>query len=214
LTSTGREQILSLIEEFQVHVPSVTCDYYMENPHWKANPVEVSKSLRSVLHGMSLIGSRVLVIPLVDNSSIRETHDFDWQYFLGFEETLIETQTQIAFEVDLPPNDAAAFMSNFNPELFGINYDIGNSASLGYDPREEIDLFGDRIFNVHVKDRLLGAQTVPLGQGNANFRQVFDALKSVDYRRNYILQTARSSDGKHFDVLLEYKIFLESILSK
>ena len=45
--------------------------------------------------------------------------------------------------------------------------DIGNSASLGLNPLDEFEAFGDRILNVHVKDRVLGGTTVPLGLGNA-----------------------------------------------
>ena len=56
------------------------------------------------------------------------------------------------------------------------NYDIGNSASLGYDPIVELNAYGHKILNVHVKDRKLKGTTVPLGSGDANIKLVFSKL--------------------------------------
>ena len=66
------------------------------------------------------------------------------------------------------------FILNYPSEYYGINYDIGNSACLGYDPEEEINNYGDRIYNVHIKDRLLHGSTVPLGSGNADIKSIED----------------------------------------
>ena len=46
-----------------------------------------------------------------------------------------------------------------------VNYDSGNSASLGYRPRDEFAAYGSRVGSVHLKDRRLGAGTAPLGRG-------------------------------------------------
>ena len=43
---------------------------------------------------------------------------------------------RVAFETDLNPSDTIEFLSDFDPDLFGINYDIGNSASNGYHIRK------------------------------------------------------------------------------
>ena len=60
---------------------------------------------------------------------------------------------EIVFESDYPPERRSArFIGRF-PETVGINYDIGNSAALGFDAGQEIDAYGGRIRNVHVKDR-------------------------------------------------------------
>ena len=94
--------------------------------------------------------------------------------------------------------------------MFGINYDIGNSASLGFNPSEEFKFFGDRVLNVHVKDRVRNGTTVPLGHGSADFSTVYSLLKSHGYDGNYILQTARANDDQHLEVLLEYKKFVRN----
>jgi len=90
-------------------------------------------------------------------------------------------------------------------DCFGINYDIGNSASMGYDPTEEFLAYGSRVFNVHVKDRSLGGATVPLGLGVAQFDLVFERLSRSKYEGNFILQTARAENGDHVGALSHYR---------
>ena len=83
--------------------------------------------------------------------------------------------------------------------------DIGNSASLGFNPIEEIEAYGSRIINIHIKDRGLGGRTVPLGEGAADFKTIFSLMKDIKYRGNLIMQTARSTEGKHAEVLIKYR---------
>jgi hexulose-6-phosphate isomerase len=119
----------------------------------------------------------------------------------------------IVFECDYKPRELARFIAQLGPE-YGINYDIGNSASLGYDPVEEIHAYGSRILNVHVKDRIRGGTTVPLGTGNANFPAAFSALRRARYDGNYILQTARATQGDHAAVLRRYRDMTERWLGE
>ena len=100
-------------------------------------------------------------------------------------------------------------MSRLDHNSFGINYDTGNSAALGFNPIEEFDAIGDRILNVHIKDRPIGGTTVPLGEGDVDFPSVFSLLKSKGYQYNYILQTARADDEKHMEVLSKYINYIQ-----
>jgi hexulose-6-phosphate isomerase len=206
VSSSGRNEINSIINEWKLTVPSVTCDYYMENPPWLASEEEVQANLKSIINGMHQINSETLVIPLVDNSSIKNSAYASYviDFFKELEQHLVDLNIRIAFETDLPPYEFRSFIENFNPSVFGVNYDIGNSASLGFNPLEEFDSFGPRIINVHVKDRVLNGATVPLGQGNADFELVFDLLAGAGYKGNYILQTARATDGNHAASLVKY----------
>ena len=54
------------------------------------------------------------------------------------------------FETDFKPKKYLKFIKNFNRKFFGINYDTGNSASYGFNPNEEISLYGKYIDNVHI----------------------------------------------------------------
>ena len=207
ITAVGQSEIRQLLRLHGLHIPSVTCDYYMENPLSKNNTGLIRQNLIAVMDGMRKIGSKILIIPLVDNSSLRDSVQTKevTEFFIALEPELVEKGIQIGFESDFEPQALLEFISNFNPKYFGVNYDIGNSASFGFNPLEEIAAYGTRIINIHVKDRSLGSGSVPLGEGAADFRTIFKLLRDCNYRGNLIMQTARSSQGKHAEVLIKYR---------
>ncbi len=213
MTVTGRAQIAALSEEHGVGIPSLTGDFCMQAPFWKANGREQQELVgifEKVLLGCAAAGIGLLVVPLVDHGALdsaaaREVLE---QRLFAFQPLLRQYGLRIAFESDLPPVELAAFIDGFPAELFGINYDIGNSASLGWDPVEEIARLSPRIINVHVKDRVLGGTTVPLGTGAADFQKVFGLLCSARYGGNFILQTARAADGAHVETIDRYRQFV------
>jgi hexulose-6-phosphate isomerase len=207
ITSFGRQEIITLKSLSNMDIPSVTCDFFMENPPWKSNPEQVLIGIETILLGMVEIDSKILVIPLVDNSSLgssvkpSQVKDF----FKPTINLLSKNNIKIAFETDLAPDALSEFIEEFDDMNFGINYDIGNSASLGFDPTEEFAAIGNRVINVHVKDRTLGGMTVPLGRGNADFPRVFRCLNDSGYVGNLIMQTARAGDSNHVEVLEVYR---------
>ena len=149
----------------------------------------------------------MIVVPLVDNGRLESTEqEVVLVDFLESQQPILARQgLRVVFESDLGPAELARFIARLDPLRFGINYDIGNSAALAFNPAEEIVAYGPRIINVHVKDRVLGGTTVPLGSGNADFETVFGALSKVEYTGNCILQTARAANGDHAGVLCRYR---------
>jgi L-ribulose-5-phosphate 3-epimerase len=207
LTLSGRQEIIQLKSLFNVEIPSVTCDYFMENPPWKSDSKQILIGIELILSGMVEINSRILVIPLVDNSSLDFSVKISQvvEFFNPITNLLHESGIKIAFETDLNPGSFSEFINEFDTNLYGINYDVGNSASSGFDPTKEFEAYGSRILNVHIKDRILGGSTVPLGLGNADFPLVFRCLNECGYVGNLIMQTARADDGNHVVVLNQYR---------
>ena len=89
----------------------------------------------------------------------------------------------------------SALLDRFNSNSVTVNYDIGNSASLGYDPVEELNAYGSRISDIHIKDRLFGKGSVILGQGDADFTSFFNKLKDYNYKGPFIMQAYRDEEG-------------------
>lgn len=209
ITLTGQHAIRSLLESHEMTIPSVTCDYFMENPFWKAGRAESKNELIKIIEGMGSIHAQHLVIPLVDNSSLPEDLEGEAKdFFSELVEILNYNNVLIAFESDFSPKKLEEFISDFDSQFFGINYDMGNSASLGFIPEEEFAAYGDRIINVHVKDRIRFGNTVPLGTGDTDFKSVFLGLKELSYGGNYILQAARDQNGNHAEAVEMYANFV------
>jgi L-ribulose-5-phosphate 3-epimerase len=214
MTQVGQGEIRKLSSDYGVSIPSLTGDCFMQSPFWKLSGVEKEdrqNDLICILDGCSSVGITQIVIPLVDDGRIDNNEQSKALLdFLHEKETIISDRgIQIVFESDLAPHELKVFIGQFNVKTFGINYDIGNSAALGFDVEKEFYAYGDRILNVHVKDRILGGTTVPLGDGDADFTKVFSQLATIGYHGNYILQTARANDGDHAGVLNHYKSMVE-----
>lgn len=214
MTAVGRQEIRQLSRLHGVTIPSLTADCFMQAPFWKARGeerVQREDDLLAVVESCSQARVALVVVPLVDNGRIedREQENDLVDSFNRHLGTLVDLSVRVAIESDFPPKELQRLIERFDPAIVGINYDIGNSAALGYRVDEEMEAYGDRVFNVHVKDRPFGGTTVELGQGSADFDLVFQSLAGASYRGNYILQTARSASGNHGAVLSRYRQMVE-----
>ena len=210
MTPEGRAEILALSSRHDLAVSSITGDCFMQAPFWKASGAAregLIEETADVIRAASAVGAGILVVPLVDNGGLTSSAE---------EEVLIEglrslapllrqTGVRIAFESDYPPLPLATLIERFPPDVAGINFDIGNSAGLGWPPAEEIPVIAPRTINVHVKDRVLGGTTVPLGQGAADLPVVFRLLAEAGYDDFLILQTARAEDDDHLGAAKRYR---------
>ena len=85
-------------------------------------------------------------------------------------------RVELHLETDLDPGKFKSLLDEIKHPLIKVNYDSGNSGSLGYSPVEEFAAYGDRIGSFHIKDRVLGGGTVPLGTGERRFRKLEKGL--------------------------------------
>lgn len=210
LTETGQAEIRALCKRHELSIPSLTGDCFMQAPVWKAQGarrIALGHDFVEIARGCAAVGITMMVVPLVDNGRLEgaDQEDVLVRFLESQADFLAANRLKVVFESDYVPQELARFIARLNPVLFGINYDIGNSAALGFDPQEEFAAYGQRVINVHVKDRVLGGTTVPLGTGSADFDAVFAALSQVNYRGNFILQTARAADGDHAGALCTYR---------
>jgi L-ribulose-5-phosphate 3-epimerase len=199
LRSEGRAQIRQVVERSSVLVQSVCADYFMAHPfHGVDRAVRrVSREvLRALVPASAEVGARVIVLPCVDASSLRTAADR-----AVLLDTLVDclpvldaNGVTLALETDLDAADFATLLKDIPSRRVGVNYDMGNSASLGFDPVIEFDAYGDRVVSVHVKDRKRHGHTVPLGSGDTDFVTCFSRLKKLHFAGPLTIQAARGAD--------------------
>jgi L-ribulose-5-phosphate 3-epimerase len=199
-TDSGVEKLQELSRQHKVNILSVCADYFMDKPLVRASQVELDERLDTLFWLLGrghLIGINRMVIPFVDASRIDTQVEFDGVVVL-LKRVLQEASKvgiEIHLETSLNPARFAELLAQLPHPLLKANYDSGNSSSLGYAPREEFAAYGERVGSVHIKDRLLGASTVPLGTGDADFPALAESLRRVGYKGDFILQVARGTGG-------------------
>ncbi len=198
-SDSGREEIHELADRTGVQVSFVCADYFMEIPFARASKPVLESNVRR-LEGLidlaSGLGIRGIEIPCVDSSALVTPADEDQLAFaLGPAlRSAARKGLEIGLETSLPPGRFRALLERIGHQALKANYDTGNSASLGYDVEEEIGAYGRWINNVHIKDRIRGGSTVPLGEGDADIPTVLRLLARAGYAGGFILQGARGLD--------------------
>jgi L-ribulose-5-phosphate 3-epimerase len=219
-SDTGIEKMNLLTKTHGVKIVSLCADYFMELPLVRATTPEFDERLSFLewlLYRCQLVGITRLVLPFVDASHIDT--DFEMETVCTAlnraMQTVEKTGVEIHLETSLPPGHFSTLLSKIPHPMLKVNYDSGNSSSLGYIPNDEFAEYGPRIGSVHIKDRILGGGTVPLGMGNADFKALAQCLEEINYTGDFILQAARGSSGEEVTLARYNREFvLNQIFSK
>ena len=218
LNSDELKKLESVIFETGVIVKTICADYFMEAPLHSKDEIVAKKSmlvLEKLLQSAEKLNVSDIVVPCVDQSSLLD--DGAVIRFVSQINKIIpdieKRGINLSLETDLNPKKFVELLDKFDSKRITVNYDIGNSASLGFDPIEELNAYGDKITDIHIKDRMLGEGPVMLGKGNADFQLFFKKLKEFNYKGPFIMQAYRDDEGlemfkvqknwikKHLDLL-------------
>jgi len=168
MTPEGCKEIQTVSDRTGLKVLSVCADYFMEAPlhdedyQVAEHSVEVLKQL---LESSMKLGIRNIVIPCVDKSSIQNDHEKS-RFMEVLSTTIPDAErcgVNLSLETDLDAHQFGELLTNLDSPQVIVNYDIGNSASFGYNPIEKLSAYGERISDIHIKDRTLNGGSVKLG---------------------------------------------------
>ncbi len=208
LKEGGVEEILKVCDSTHVSVDTICADYFMIAPLHSTKEAVATKSkeiLISLLKKSSRLGVTDIVIPCVDQSSLDNEEAVN-RFAHQICDVLPDAEQQginLSLETDLAPQSFVDLLSKLDSNRITVNYDIGNSAALGYNPVEELNVYGNRISDIHIKDRVLGGGSVVLGNGNAGFKCFFENLGRINYKGPFIMQAFRDDEG--------FKVFKEQL---
>lgn len=198
-----------------IKVNSITADFFMQDPFFIVKDINKKTKLLNDFDIVikSMINNKIqnIVLPLVDNASLIK-NDIEDQLVIDdlsiIFEKYKEDNINFIFESDFDAKRLLRFIENFKSNKVGINYDTGNSASLGFDCELEIMTYGNFIKNCHLKDRVKGGSTVRFGDGNTNFIKVLKNLKKIKYNNDFIIQGARSDSNQDIETINYYRDYI------
>jgi L-ribulose-5-phosphate 3-epimerase len=200
LVPGGVERIWAASRASGIAVRSICADYFMEAPLHSRNTDDARESrtvLKRVIGTARDLGVTDIVIPCVDQSSLQDRAARNC-LVEALRPALSDAEAagvNLALETDLSPEDFLFILDRLPSPRLTVNYDIGNSAALGYDPKQEFAAYGSRISDIHVKDRNRGGGPVPLGDGDADIPGVFRLMDDIGFMGPVILQAFRDDEG-------------------
>ncbi len=208
------ENIKHLIQKTGVKVKSICADFFMAAPIQNGSNEEINKYgliLEKLINNLKFLEGRIIVIPFVDNSAIKNLSErkFVANFLNEFKTICSKNSITLALETDFSPKNFLEFFELLDDTHISINYDSGNSASLGYSFQEEMKCYGDKISNIHIKDRTFKGGPVNLGSGNADLKSLKDFIRSSNFNDLIIFQAYRDDEGvKVFKEQYEYFVNL------
>ena len=214
----GIKELHQIIKTSGIDIRSICADYYMEEFLIDVNG-NIQK--KAVDHLLWLIGQAAklpiiyIVLPFVDASSL--STKIQQQSLVSLMQAMgpkaAEIGLELHLETDLEPTLFRGILETINHPSVQINFDMGNSASLDYDPIKELTALAPFLGSVHVKDRTLGGSTVALGHGNADLPTCFDLILKAGFSRHFVLQVARGKDGHEVELAIHNRKFVVQQLS-
>jgi len=199
-TDDGLAEMRRLSTTSGVGVWSICADYYMTRRLIAPDGQPVAEAvghLRWLISRARAMKISYIVLPFVDLSALRSPAEK--AALASLLHTLAPdaaaADVELHLETDFPPHELAQVLAQINHPLIKANYDIGNSASLGFDCRRELSLLAPWLGSVHVKDRVLGGGTVPLGSGAADLPAAFRGIREAGFDRWLVMQVARGEPG-------------------
>ena len=204
------KDVIFFKKKYKIEIQSTVCDYFMEKPFFKSKKKKKENIIRNIfkiIKNSEKLKIKYFILPLVDQSSVKNIVQEKLVKNLIHKIIMKYKKIIILIETDYKPTKVINFIKDINSKRFGINYDTGNSANLGYNIKEELKYF-KYVKNIHIKDRKYKGKTVRLGKGDANFKETLQHAKKIRYKGNFILQTARSKTNEHVKELNINRNFL------
>lgn len=210
----GYKIIKRCLKENNIKCRSVDLDFIV-----KVNPLKLSeKKLDAFIKKIEIIslnavqiGVKHLIFPFLENSTPNtKLKRKKLILLLNLIIKKIPNRLFASIETDLKPSILLEVIKKMKNKIF-INYDLGNSASKNYDFNEEKKYF-KFVKNIHLKDRVKNGSTVRFGQGNANFKKMFDFLIKNKNKYDFNLQPARSKNNEDIKEIRLNIRYIESLL--
>ena len=220
LDSEESQKIKSISKKFNVSLENIVFDWFITNSLFRKDEISLKnkiKKLVDLIEKSQNIGFKQIIFPLLEENAINNSNDMD--IFLKiFSDDILSVlnlnKIEIHFETSLPPISELEFISKLDHNQTKICFDMGNSASMGYDPADVLNSIAPYLGTVHIKDRLLDGNSVPLGEGAVDFSKVFSILNEINFSGYFSFQAYRDKNSNNIELLSLYQKFIYKIMKQ
>lgn len=196
------------ISKYSNMISSICCDNLIDKNIIDHN--FLSKQLRPICEFAIKNGVKNIGIPLLEESEFPPHHGDRFIKTLNHYGK-VYPELDFCFEMESPSVITLELLRSSSN--FYFTYDTGNITSCGYDHENYLKAVMPYIRNVHLKDRKINPiKTVEPGNGDTNFKLIFDILKKFDYNYLFTIQTARGESGKETETIERHKKFYEQFI--
>lgn len=196
----NEKEILEARDKTGLKIPGVVNSVHWRKPMSDPDPkvrAECTQSMIDALEKCKLYGgTTVLLVPGVVNENVR--YDEAWERSTAEIKKILPTAEKTGIKIAIEnvwnnflisPMEAAQYIDQFDSEMIGWYFDVGNIVRYGW-PDQWVHILGKRILKVDIKEYSRTKQKeegiwegfkVKLGEGDSDWPRVNKALKAVGY---------------------------------
>lgn len=198
-TKAGRNEIRRVVKETGLPVKSICADYFLERPFYRGKGYTFQENLcilEELIRNAAEIGAQKILLPVLEGAELRTEEE---------KETLVKAlkrcvpllekyHVYLGLETELKAQKYKALCQYINHPFIGAYYDTGNCAACGYNMAEDMQILGEHLVCIHIKDRKIHGDSVFLGTGDTNLKGGVAVLHAQNYSRDFTLQTYFEDD--------------------
>lgn len=203
-TKVGRDK---LRKEFFEHglIPYSCCLNFIIDSSIKNS--DVFAMCEESLGFLKEVGINVAILPLFNKSDFKAS---DIKNELTKLATVAERHNiKILIESNESASNILKFLNGIASPNVGVVYDIGNASFCGHNIEKELLVLKEKLVHIHVKDKTLSGDNVPLGSGMVNFSKAFKSISEMQYKGMFTLETCKGESSlisakKNLEFVQEY----------
>lgn len=212
-SSKGVNKIRNIKSQTNLEIFSISCDYSMFNPLFGKTKKTTTQIALKLLQACNKLSIPRLALSLEDNSSLLNKSDVKdaINCLRKITKKAEKYGLIVTLETSLSVINIKNLLKKVGSKNLKINFDLGNSCSLGEDTPKAILELKNLIHSIHIKDRnILFGTTVPLGKGDVNFVKCFKSLKMINFKGDIVIQGARGKN--HLKTAKNYLKFVKKLI--
>jgi len=191
-SNQGRKEIKDLAKANDCEIYSICVDYIINHSLLNDTNKDTLTHVEEVFSVASELGCSIVVLPLLEKSNIEKNNMNKFkEIFMYLSDKAEDFGITICIESLLNSQDFVKFLDMLGKKNVKAVFDTGNRASFNEELYSEILILDQHIEHVHIKDKNSKGENVILGTGLVNFRDVFAALKKINYIGPLNFETTR-----------------------
>jgi len=192
-TEEGIERIKALSKQNNLFLYAFCNDYIID--HSLIDDTSAfDQTLKLIAQG-KILGVQKMILPLFEKSELNENNFEEYKDILrNLASVAQENNILVCLEIILNGKTLLRLLKYLNHTNIKCVFDTGNRISCGHDIYSDIQLLGEQIRHVHIKDKNDQHDNVLLGTGKVNFYRVFKSLSAIGYGGPYTFETVRGRD--------------------
>lgn len=189
-TKLGRDKLRKEFVRTNLIPYSCCLNFIIDNPIQNNN---VFASCVESIKFLNEVGIRFAILPLFNKS------DFKNSNIANEISKLAKVAENYNIKILIESNERASSVLNFLDYIsstnVGVAYDVGNASFCGHDVKNDLFLLREKLAHIHIKDKSLSGNNVPLGSGMVNFSKVFKSISKLKYKGMFTLETCKGENG-------------------